>query len=523
MGVEPGIYRTVLLPSGTVAARGPGTADIGPAGSIGNLLASMPGVSPVTHDGPGRALPGSRAASGSGGRSGLSSQPEFERAMGRLDELLQKLPPFPGRNDIASLLGLGAQRTMLVSLASAPHDRQIIELMARIFDTMLSDPHVPPPFVSTLARLQSSALRVALNEPEMFTSIKHATWRLIDRIGEAAYAYPQVNDPRAFALLAACRALVDQLASTSKPDSGLYRRALTQLDAFLDAQRQVQRDSAEPVVQSLQRAERRDQLDRLLRQRLVDQMVDVRTTPLVRRFVTSVWSQVLAEAMLVHGEQGDVTRSYIKLVDELLWSLQLPDHPRSRQRLLALLPDLLKRLRAGMASISMPVVDQQLLLDDLMAIHTEALRPGTRNDANDLTPEQIVQRMRDEVMPASTGNGGFGDSVIDLSSLETVPAAMLPSEGGGPGDDPIDRVAALVPGQRLRLFLQVRWSRVQLLWRSDQAMFFLFAGENAERTHSVTRRALERLAGAGLMQAFEARPLVQRTLDAVTRGFVRPP
>ena len=28
----------------------------------------------------------------------------------------------------------------------------------------------------------------------------------------------------------------------------------------------------------------------------------------------------------------------MKTVDDLLWSLQLPDHPQSRQRLIALLP-----------------------------------------------------------------------------------------------------------------------------------------------------------------------------------------
>ena len=129
--------------------------------------------------------------------------------------------------------------------------------------------------------------------------------------------------------------------------------------------------------------------------------------------------------------------------------------------------------------------------------------------------------MRDEVLPPTTGHGSFSDSVIDLASMETVPAELMPSETAAPAEDPRKRVDALRAGDRLRLFLHGRWSRVQLLWRSDRSLFFLFAGESPSRTHSITRRALERLSSAGLVQPLEARPLVQRALDAVMRDAGR--
>ena len=155
-----------------------------------------------------------------------------------------------------------------------------------------------------------------------------------------------------------------------------------------------------------------------------------------------------------------------------------------------------------------------------MAIHIEALRPGGRGaDADALTPEQMVQLMRDEVLPPSTGNGAFGDSVIDLRSMETVPVELMPESLS---DEPAKHVDALRPADRLSLFVLGRWARVHLLWRSDQGQFFLFAGENSERTHSVTHRALEELAAAGLLQPLEARSLVQRALDNVARELVRP-
>ena len=74
-------------------------------------------------------------------------------------------------------------------------------------------------------------------------------------------------------------------------------------------------------------------------QRLVDQMVPVRAGPGMRRFITGTWAKVLAEVITRDGEMAESTHGYIKLVDELLWSLQLPDHPKSRQRLIGLLPE----------------------------------------------------------------------------------------------------------------------------------------------------------------------------------------
>src|SRR4029079_18119419 len=281
--------------------------------------------------------------------------------------------------------------------------------------------------------------------------------------------------------------------------SALFRRGLNRIEGFLAEQLQEQLRAAHAAVDTLQVAERREVLQQHLAQRITDQMVAVRTSPTIRRFVTGAWARVIAHDMLRHGEQSEATMSALKTVDDLLWSLKIPDHPQSRQRLISLLPGLLQRIRVGMEGIALPAAEQQAVLDELMTIHTEALRPGARAPATAgaPTPEEIVQRMREEVVAESAPARSFSDSVIDLSSMETVPVEHLPSGGdAGADDDPAKRIEALRVGDRPRVVLQGRWSRVQLLWRSDRSLFFLFAGESPARTHSITRRALERLSSA---------------------------
>jgi hypothetical protein len=523
-GVEPGVYRTVLLASGSVPGRPAAPMAAQAPTAIAALLADLPNTAP--------------RGSASGARaSQVDLEPdsgtlgaEFEQALKRLDEALQHLPvstpnapnaPAQGEEAVAAAKRLNTHRAAVVASAGVSNERRIIELLTRLFDTLLSDSQLPAAFHAPVARLQVPAMRLALRDGDLLASTQHPLWQMLDRIGLLGTARPNPTDPRALALLAHCGTLSDELARLGAPDSTACRRALDRLDGFIAEQLRAQQNDAQSSVESLQFGERREKLEQTLTQRLADQLAPMKISPLIRRFMTGTWAKVLAEAMLRFGDQAEVSRGYVKLVDELSWSLQLPDHPPSRQRLLALLPSLLQRLRAGMALVALPQSEQQSVLDELMTVHTEALRPGTRGPA-ELTPEQIVQRMRDEVMPEAPVAQAFSDSVIDLASMETVPAELMPNDASARADDPARRVDALRVGDFERLFVQGRWQRVQLLWRSEQGLFFLFAGETAGRTHSITRRALERLAGAGLIQPLQTRPLMQRTIDSLSRELALP-
>ena len=520
-GVEPGTYRTVILPSGAGFGRFP-VAEPARTGALTALLPSMPGAASfgATRSGGGTGEDGEGAARPVRSDGTARRNPELEQALLRLDELLRHLP------SEVSLAGRGTpggnrleqHRVALVASANEPLDRQVIELATRLFESLLSDSQLPGSFRPIFARMQIAVLRVVLAEHAVLDSYDHPVWRLLDRIGEVSLGYSRIEDPRLSAFLSFCTAVAEEMAGASAPDTALFRRGLNRVEGFLSEQLQSQLRTAQSSVDALQLAERREILQQHLAQRLTDQMVQVRTTPTIRRFVTGSWAQVIAEDMLSKGEQSEATMSDLKTVDDLLWSLKIPDHPQSRQRLLQLLPGLLHRLRVGMELVSLALAEQQAILNELMTIHTEALRPGTRGTGA-LTPEEIVQRMRDEVVLETPPARSFSDSVIDLSSMDTVPAEHLPSSGDNPGDDPARRVEALRAGDRQRIFLHGRWSRVQLLWRSDRSLFFLFAGESPSRTHSITRRALERLNSAGLVQPLEMRTLMQRAVDRMMRDL----
>src|SRR6185295_14519310 len=96
-------------------------------------------------------------------------------------------------------------------------------------------------------------------------------------------------------------------------------------------------------------------------------------------------------------------------------------------------------------SVDMPQAEQQPVFDALMALHTEALRPG--KPAEEPTPAEIVQRMREETEWTPPHRPPFRDSLIDLHSMDTVPADVLQPPGEAP-PDATQRIAVLLPGDR---------------------------------------------------------------------------
>jgi len=501
-GVEPSIYRTVVLAPGPLVGRTP-SVDVTQPGALEGLLSSMPGSGP----GGDETLPRSRGVDG--------PTPAFEQALMRLESLLQRASATPGTAHAASPQ-LAEHRTMLLASTQETVDRQIVELMSRLFEAVLSEPRLPPAFRAMIARLQVSMLRVALVDASMLEVHDHPAWRLMNRIGSAAEVHSERADPRSAALLAYCETLVEDMARAPVQDALLYKQNLARLDAFLGEQLREQQARAQPLIDALAKMEQREDLEQQISQRLTEQMAPIRTDAAVRRFVTSVWARVLAEAIQRFGEKIEPATAYLKATDDLLWSLQTPDHPQSRKRLLAMLPGLLQHLRDGLALIGMPPAEQQPLFDALMAVHTEALRPGQSGGEAEPTAQQIVERLRDESVWDPPNRPLFSESLIDLSTLETVPVEALPGTPA-PHDEAAARVNALQTGSRRQLFLHGRWTSVQLLWRSPRGQFLVFAGADPLHPHSVTQRALERLSEEGLMKPLDDVSLVQRAVDRLVR------
>lgn len=515
-GIEPSAYKTTAFPS-DAATRAAKLAPA-PVQRLHHLLSKMPGA-PSGGDGhsPERPATGARVNDGAQHARFTAA---FEQALQGIEALLQsQVLTVPGTAVGAPgpTSPLHEHSATLVSHAADVVDRQIVELLSLLFEAVLRDDQLSAATRAVLARLQVSALRVALGDATMLESDQHPVWQLMNRIAAATRLWPRPDDPRAAQLLEFSESLATQIAASSQPSAELYSRGLEQLDEHLAQQQQAQREESRSLIESLTLADRRDTLQDELADQFAEQFSSIKTAPLVVRFMTQEWPRVVAESLLRFGAQDEQSTALLKVADDLRASLLVDTN--NRQQLFSLLPPLLKRLRAGMALISLPEAQQKALLDDLMDAHNQLL--GFSKRSGELRLTDVPTEQKPVWADTQSLEEASVEPMIEVASMDTVPAELLATDDKAQ-TMPDSLTEQIILSQPCQWLIGGRWQQVQLLWRSETARFFLFAGETAGCPHSITGVALERLGREGLIKPLNEPQLLQRAIDRVVEQLGQP-
>ncbi|MBA4110383.1 MAG: hypothetical protein C0487_12400 [Leptothrix sp. (in: Bacteria)] len=402
-----------------------------------------------------------------------------------------------------------------------PAQHQTVELLSRLFEQILADPKLESTVKDMIGRLQASVVRVALTDPTLMSSHEHPAWTLINQIAAHASDHPQFSDSRGSAFMEFVEPLVERLAVDDAPNAALYEDALSDVQAYIDREDEAQLQHSQAAVKALAEAEQRQTLMPLLRQQVMHQLQSSELSETLRRFLTGPWVDVLARTMVSQGTDNAHTQALVGTVDELLWSLERPSSELDRDEVRQRLPSLIERLKLGMEMIGLPQAERDHVLDDLMRTHTRRLRTVPAGEAQAVTPQDLVQQMRDEVLDEDREHASDSWAQdTSVGALPTVPMAL----GGADEDSRVKGAAqrwlqTLTKGVRCKLFLQGQWVTAHLLWRSDNGEFFMFTSSLAGGMHSMTRRALERLRIEGLATTFVELSLMQRAVDSVLQDL----
>ncbi|MCP5287446.1 MAG: DUF1631 family protein [Burkholderiaceae bacterium] len=234
-GIEPAAYRTLILPGGKRSAR-PSESWIGEGSPTLHMVRqTLPAPTSVPPEPATQHVP-------------------LERVIEDTDEALRALPADAPPTVRAQLLE--SQRARLVRHARSSVDQQVIEMLSRLFEAMLSDPRIARDIRAVLARLQPSALRLVLRDDSALDDYTHPVWRFMDMTAHLASLQAE-GDPRREAVLQLAEQLIDTMAREQVPDAPLYRRGLDRLLAADRAQFEARLQRAAADVAELQQMEDR--------------------------------------------------------------------------------------------------------------------------------------------------------------------------------------------------------------------------------------------------------------------------
>jgi hypothetical protein len=435
-GVEAAHPAIIGSQEGPVTAESPAIRENALLALQQTLLARTPGMADSIQAQPG---------GGGGAAASLLNQAMLERLMQRLDELdrrgaVAQQPALDLENLIPGLFdadGKSFSRPQILKsselgIPSTASEGLAIDTLAMIFEAIFANPALPDALKAVISSLQITLLKVAMNDSSLFVNEQHPARLVIDRMGLAVLGLP--NDvPARHPVCARLFEIATRLRSDHTGTIDAFDRASAELDALLAERNAAVEEAAKPYLPLMEKLERNDDAVRHV-QSALEKFIAANPPKVIQTFIEQVWSQLLQLIWLEHGDQSSEWQESLTLIDELLWTIQPKADADERKTLARRLPDILKRLRAGMTRIGLSAETEAAFLDDCFELQTRALRALPMPTASDTTDNGILAEglfaVAAKPLIGELQMDGQTMATLDFGHFQPPPARPLPCKQG---------------------------------------------------------------------------------------------
>ncbi len=418
---------------------------------------------------------------------------------------------------------LREQTTELKNKAETKSEKATIEIVALMFQAILQEDRIPPAIRVWFARLQMPVLRVALEEPDFFGTLNHPARQLIDRMGSCVMGF-DASGVQGGAIEAEIKRVVQVIEQYPETGKRVYQLVYDEFVKFL-AKFLTEKGSTQKVVSVAQQVEQKETLTIQYTIEMRNMLKDMPVQEEIREFLFKVWAEVLAVAAVRKGPQHVETLELKKSSTDLVWAASAKPNRSDRARVIADLPKLLQRLRAGMTLLGLAPSQQDAHVKTVSDTLADAFLSKTK-----AVPQAQIEAMAKRLanLEDFVSEDGMGDLPLDSESIEImlgIDASTIDVVTDG-GSKPTAAMLAwaqeLQLGSWFTLDHNRRVTQVQFAWRSDRKHLNLFASTDG---HSFLIQA-GRLAAylqAGLLLPQEEETLtVRATRDALAKLEANP-
>lgn len=229
----------------------------------------------------------------------------------------------------------------------SPSKAAAVEVVEAVCTHASASPSLPATIRTILAQLRVPLLRLALRSETLLAEKRHPALLLVDLIANLGRTLPANCPPE----LPICRALMQLIHPLGKAPRLSEKEFAATFDSVETLVRGRQRGALARASVFAEEASRLERREVALHQasRAIYLMVGHQANPVVQNFVEGYWVHVLAKAAYRYGTDSPQWAARIQTANRLLASAN-PD-PATRQQLLAQLPELLRDLEQGLASI----------------------------------------------------------------------------------------------------------------------------------------------------------------------------
>ncbi|MGJ7534939.1 MULTISPECIES: DUF1631 family protein [unclassified Variovorax] len=420
---------------------------------------------------------------------------------------------------------LRRRSTELKKRAPTTADKATVEIVALMFQAILAEERIPFSARVWFARLQMPVLRVAIAEPEFFGTLQHPARMLIDRMGSCVMGFDAAAITGS-ALEGEIRRVVQVIEQYPETGQRVFKLVFDEFVAFLNRYL-TQSDTTQRVMSVAQQVEQKETMAIQYTIELRKMLNDMPVRDEIREFLFKIWAEVLAIAALRYGAQGEQTVMLKRVASELVWAASAKPNRTDRARVIQDLPQLLQRLRQGMALLGIVDEPQEAHIKTIGATLSDAFLSKT-----EAIPQAKIEAMAERLAHLEdfvSDVGGTADLPLDAHSIELllgVDAAsieVIPDAAGTKvPEDMIAWAHELQVGNWFMLDHNDRVSQVQFVWRSERKQLHLFATSDG-RSFLIQAGRLATYLQAGLLVPAEEETLtVRATREALAKLDANP-
>jgi hypothetical protein len=411
----------------------------------------------------------------------LPASPGLSAAISQAQQsIVRRLAPPSGAGVAAAstpqlLEELQQRKIALKQAAATPVERATIEIVALLFQSILTEDTIPASVRVWFARLQMPVLRVAVSEPDFFATVDHPARRLIDRMGSCVMGFDATTRAVGDVLEKEIKRIVQVVEAY--PDTGrrVFQTVLVEFEKFLEHYFRNENEASRKGVSLAHQVEQRETMAIQYTIELRKMLNEVPVQEGVREFLFHVWADVLATTAVKAGIQGNATKAMKRAAADLIWSASAKVSRAERAEVIRRLPPLLKALRDGMddAGISVLKQDEHILrLNNSLAAAFTAKAAAISHERL----EELMGRLEtlEELLPETEDMEIDESMVLDLSGHESSELEVVGEGGSMPTPAMLAWARELQVGSWYMLDYRSRNEAVQLAWQGMRRQLTLF-------------------------------------------------
>jgi hypothetical protein len=252
-------------------------------------------------------------------------------------------------------------------------DMQTIDLVGMLFEYMLSDDHLPDSVKALLSYLHTPFLKIAFIDKGFFEQPEHPARVLLNSLAEAGVRWVSNDGSDQYDIFTKIKTTVFRLLHEFKNDVRIFAELLIEFNGYTNnvARRQelMERRALEKAQGEEKLREAKLQVNHEVRSR-----TDNRDMPsAILLLLLQPWSDYLSFVLLRYGDKSESWARALRVIDDLLWSLEPKTTQQDKVKHMELQDELLSSLERGFETIGYEQAKGRKLLDAVASLQRMAL------------------------------------------------------------------------------------------------------------------------------------------------------